>query len=218
MNQPQNPLHAIANEGNPAPAFSLPKYRTAQEMLAAEVKAIGETIFNQELQAPRFRYPEARFRKYFAPFFLGVYEAPKEMGILTLWLAETGAGSQHTEVDIVDTNGNVLFVIPPLLNTNGLSIEANANAEIRFNGLNNIHKAESLNNPAQATVNFFNGVSEKLSTLFNSYSVDPSYAEKWKKIYEFYGVPYGGQKNDAPSPNEGNTKGIWDNVEEPDFG
>lgn len=217
MTQPQNPLQAIAQEGNPNTGFALPTYRSAQEMLAAEVKAIGETIFNQELQSPRFRYPEARFRKYFAPFFLGVYEAPKEMGILTLWLSETGAGSQHTEVDIVDSNGNVLFVIPPLLNTSGLSIEANANAEVRFNGLNNIHKAESLNNPVQATVNFFNGVSEKLSTLFNSYSVDPSYAEKWKKIYEFYGVPYGNQQTTAAS-NTDKPKGIWENVEEPDFG
>jgi hypothetical protein len=74
-----------------------------------------------------------------------------------------------------------------------------------------------LNNPVQATVNFFNGVSEKLSTLFNSYSVDPSYAEKWKKIYEFYGVPYGNQQTTTAS-NTDKPKGIWENVEEPDFG
>ena len=165
---------------------AMPTYNNTGELLASELHALMPLLQNNILQDHRRSYPETKFKQYFAPFFLGVYEVPPQYNLLTMWVSEIG--SQHVEVDVIDPVGNILFTVPPILNTNGINIGINAVHPHRFKNLENLHQAESHNNPSGATVDYYNGVAHKLGSLFEGFSADPSHTDKWLKIYAFYNI------------------------------
>lgn len=204
----------------PADNPIMPRYQNIQDMLLSEIRSIEGVIKENILTEPKRTYPLDRFTSYFAPFFLGVWEAPKNIDVQMLWISEVG--NQHTEITVVDETGKEVFVVPPLMNSGALSIKNNTFSRIRFNGLENQLNADKMNNPQGAHVEYFNSVGEKLSTLFENYSIDPTYKDKWRKIYEFYSVPIPGEEQKSqPSGTPSfptTTGGVWANAQEPDFG
>ena len=193
----------------------LPTYRNAGELLGAEIKTLLPMIQDAMFQGPRQVYPEVKFKQYFAPFFLGVFELPPQYNLLNLWVSEVG--SYHVEVDIIDNNGNVLFTVPPVFNTNGININSNATSPIRFNGLEVEYKAEAMNNPEGAIVQYYNGISHKLGSLFNGYSPDPGHIDKWLKIFAFYNVTPPSPENAriverTQQQSAGSNTGSWGDV------
>lgn len=198
---------------NPNQPSIIPLYNTAAEMMADEVKSLTNVIQNGIFQDPRQTYPEERFRKYFAPFFLGVYEVPADHNLLNLWVSEVG--SYMTEVDIVDPSGVTLFIVPPIYNTSGININYNATHPLRFNGLENIYKADAMNNPEAARVDYYNGISMKLGSMFKGFSPDPTHIDKWLKIFAYYNVtpPVPENARIVPVQQSANTttgkQGVW---------
>lgn len=65
--------------------------------------------------APRAQFPEALFVQWFIPLWAGEIE-PSEMMNTYTWINKV-AGDERTPVDIVDEQGEVLFTVPPLLDT-----------------------------------------------------------------------------------------------------
>ena len=121
------------------------------------------------------------------------------------------------DFEIVDNNGNVLFTVPPVFNTNGININSNATSPIRFNGLEVEYKAEAMNNPEGAIVQYYNGISHKLGSLFNGYSPDPGHIDKWLKIFAFYNVTPPSPENAriverTQQQSTGSNAGSWGDV------
>lgn len=165
----------------------LPKFENASDSILEEIREMPEKLSGAMFTSPHSQYPESKFRRYFAPYFLGLYDPPANVNMMMLWVGEVG--SYHLEVDIIDDNtGEILFSVPPIFNTDGLNINVNAQANIRFKGLEQVFNAEAMNNPQGAVVRFYNGISQKLNSLFNGYSADPNVMDKWLKIFEFYKV------------------------------
>ena len=86
--------------------------------------------------APRAQFPEALFVQWFIPLWAGEIE-PSEMMNTYTWINKV-AGDERTPVDIVDEHGEVLFTVPPLLDTSilekikpgGLTLEKVTLAEL----------------------------------------------------------------------------------------
>lgn len=181
----------------------LPVFEKPEDILKHEIQATMPILEKAMFTDNRVRYPESRFRHYFAPFFLGIFEVPPQYNLLMLWVSEIG--SYHVEVDVVDGQGNVLFVVPAILNTDGLNLSHNAQSRIRFNGLESVYKADQMNNPQGAILNYYNGIAKKLGSMFNGYSPDPNHIHKWLKIFEYYNVT---------PPSDGNVRIVEKKPEE----
>lgn len=162
-------------------------YEDEVALMALEIKAIAPSLQKYVLNEERITYPQVKFEKYFAPFFLGIYEAPPNYNMEDMWDAETNGG-RSSDVDIVNDQGKVLFTVPAIRSLSVLSIKENGTNPIRFNSLENVQKGEALNTPVKARVDYINGVSAKLGTLFNEYQGNDLQVEKWIRIFEFYNV------------------------------
>lgn len=167
--------------------FEIPEINSPEELIKSEidfiVKNSGKKLLEEEGNS---RYPLEKFNRYFAPFFLAIYEAPENVDILSLWINEVG--SAIVDVDIFNEKNEIVFTVPAVFNNKQLNIEENAKDNIRFNNLENVRSAEGRNNQRVADVQYFNGVGKKLSKLFYGFKPDPSHAEKWLKIYEYYNL------------------------------
>lgn len=175
-----------APKTNPRPAFAMPEYKSASAMMMEEIKAVMPLIEDTNFRAPRVTYPEERFKKYFAPFFLGVFEVPEGENIQMLWVSEVG--SMHTDVDIVDHNGKTLFVVPALMNLEGINLKVTGTSRVRFASINQQYEENSRNFPEKARTDYFRNIGRKLSTAFQDINTDPNHVKKWLAIFTYYNV------------------------------
>ena len=207
--------------------LGMPEFKNASEMMMSEIQALMPVIQNESFRAPRVQYPEERFKKYFAPFFLGVFEVPANENIQMLWVSEVG--SLHMEVDIVDPAGNVLFVVPPFINLEGINLHATGMAKVRFATINQVFEEDSRNYPEKARTDYYQGLSRKLSSAFKDIQTDPVNVNKWLKIFEYYGVvpPSSDQYKVVPNGNASvpgtsaaqasGSQADWSNIGQLDF-
>lgn len=70
--------------------------------------------------ATRVRFPINLFNDYFAPYFFGQKPISEQSDIFATWIGI--AGSPTSEVDVIDTTGNIVFTVPPLFNTDVIDI------------------------------------------------------------------------------------------------
>lgn len=68
----------------------------------------------------KVKFPIELFNNYFAPYFFGQIPINEQSDIFSTWIGI--AGSPTSEVDIVDTLGNIVFTVPPLYNTDVIDI------------------------------------------------------------------------------------------------
>lgn len=166
--------------------LAMPEFKNAAEIMRHEIQALMPFIQDSSFQAPRVAYPESRFRAYFAPFFLGVYEVPQGENIQMLWVSEVG--SLHTEVDVVDGGGNILFVVPPLMNLEGVNLKVAGSSRVRYASINQVYDENARNFPEKARVEYLKGLGQKLGTSFRGIQTDPAHVHKWLKIFQYYNV------------------------------
>lgn len=164
----------------------LPNFSNTFSILESEIGRAVNVLKNDNFLNPRVKYPEEKFKKYFAPFFLGIFEPPQGENIQALWAQETG--SLQNEVEVVDRQGNTLFVVPPMLNTNTIDLASTTASGLRFSAINQIFEEDSRNFPEKARLEYFQNLSSKLSVIHNSIHKDTSHIELWIKIFKFYNI------------------------------
>lgn len=199
-----------------------PNFGDLTAIMLDEVNSLTNVMQKQMLHAPLQRYPEDKFFKYFLPYFLGLAPVPPDQNLYTVWAAETG--SIHSEVEIYDVNNPsvTLFVVPPLMNTDGIDLANAPNKHIRFNHLHVEYENEARNFPQIASQNYYAGIGHKLMSTFAINKQVPDALNKWIAIYQYYNIPLPGQEQQngnqpvqtqqSVSPNNG-----WGNVGELDF-
>lgn len=173
-------------EENLKDEFKMPEFKSSADMMISEVHALLSIIKEDSFRSPKPRYPETRFRQYFAPFFIGGLEVPEGENIQALWAGEVG--TLHTEVEITDPQGNVLFTVPPLMNLETIDLRTTGVSRVRFASINQVFEEDSRNFPEKARVDYYQSIGQKLSTVFKGIAPDPEHAEKWLKIFSFYNV------------------------------
>lgn len=96
--------------------------RFANQQRDAAASAIGDAHAILVAGNPRPRIVEESFKYWFLPYFSGDQNAPQLQGrnVVADWIGV--AGTAMSEVDVVDAQGNVLFAVPALFDTNMLEI------------------------------------------------------------------------------------------------
>ena len=177
---------------NPSPDFSA--------SIRHEVDAM-EALLKKEVLGVRPKYPESMFRHYFAGYFLGLNPVPENQNLHAAWASQVG--SIHIEVEVVsDTDPNhVLFIVPPLVSTDGLDLaEAARRIPTRYNEINNRHEEAARNSPVMGRQQFERNIAEKLQLTFSlNRSLKDHYA-KWASVFNYYNVPipHANQNNGEP--------------------
>lgn len=89
------------------------------EAIAEDNDRVGQKVFHGLLESvPVNNLPEQIFKNYFLPNFLGLSQVPNQQWMLE-WVSI--AGTPMSEVCIIDdVTGQPLFMVPPILNSNGL--------------------------------------------------------------------------------------------------
>ncbi len=140
------------------------------------------TILNE-----RVKYPEPKFTHFFAPIFLGFQQPAQGQNVYSAWQSEVG--SLHIEVDVVDVAGNVLFTVPPLMDTSSINLQqAEVASPTRFNQIKNNHDQEAQNFSEIATQRFYESLAQKLQNIFSFNKMNSSSLQKWLLVFQHYNV------------------------------
>jgi len=144
-------------------------------------------FFYEELVTKKYNatIPEPIFKNSFLPFFSG--QDTTDNTVLSTWVGI--AGTAMNEVDVIDDiTGNVLFTVPPILDTGIIKIDPiNNNSS---SSLSEIISDYEIRSSAMAIVGE-RFLADALDSKFNV-SVEPKInthnADRWKSIMEYYGI------------------------------
>ena len=130
--------------------------------------------------------PESFFKEHFLPFFSGVIPVNNKNKMLTYWIGI--AGTPTNEVDIVDDNtGELLFTVPPVVNTTSLNVKASVRGESYWSMLD--HHSLLSNNAPHLADSFLNKALEsKINADGDVVSNIEVASDKWNIIFKRYGI------------------------------
>lgn len=165
-----------------------------KEMFNEELRQATETSSRGLIDGfERNKLLEPLFRQYFLPFFTNSVVPSPDNSAYAYWVGV--AGSPTSEVDVIDESGKILFTVPALLNTNSLEVLQSRHRGPSVKDLY-LEYAQMSQGLAPVATNAWNrGLYDKMQDIITS--DNPSYQsdrEKWKKIYDYYGLT---PKNDT---------------------
>ena len=144
---------------------------------AAAQTEIDEVM--SEIQAEEnVKVPEHVFREIFLPVFSGQLKEDKDF--IAHWIGLVG--SPVSAADVVDPQGNVLFEVPPIYETNRLSTDRHGP---RYESFLIEYSEQSKLHPALGQKIFVESSAEKLETAFADKTPN---VEGWRKVFKYYGM------------------------------
>lgn len=178
--------------------------------LRARVNAVGLKVIQQheefiatlmpDADPERSRYPESEFRKHWLPIISG--EAVKNLrpGYTAEDLANDThrywsqiAGGVSREVEVIDSNGEVAFIVPALADTSALNI-AQSRTEPGLKILQDEVLKDVQGRPDVADARMINGLERKIAHMTSAGTGDRKRTiERINKMHEYYGL-----KTDKP--------------------
>lgn len=162
------------------------KTETADAILKDMAKK-GDDYFDQIVVEPNKeikRLPESTFVKHFLPYFCGEQQidgAPNTMG---LWIGIAGAIT--SKVDIIDTNGDVLFTVPPMNDTTIFDVSNLKNAQGFKNIIQN-YQLYANQTPASGQNYLARTLDARLEKLKAESETFLENEATWVKIFQRYG-------------------------------
>lgn len=130
------------------------------------------------------KLPEDIFVKVFLPFFSGEETLDSNPDILVRWISI--AGNPSKEVQIVDNNSDVIFIVPALMDTSCIDFKNNGKGQALANILANyeLHKGQL---PVIGQ-NYLNGtIDNRLKTLIKNSESLSTNEKRWNDIFIRYG-------------------------------
>jgi hypothetical protein len=133
------------------------------------------------------KLPEDIFRNVFLPYFTGQQTENIE-NVTTQWVGI--AGSAMSKVDIIDTQGNVLFTVPELMNTSGLDVIKRRAGDSLEDRTSTYH-SHALTSPALARNYLQQGLDGKLNQMVSVEKAKGAFKDRsneWNKVFSYYGL------------------------------
>lgn len=158
------------------------KAATSPELtrLAHSIVDIAEEI--STTTTPKATVPEIIFVTYFLPFFRNFNKATDTKSPLLYKWIELST-SPYKEVDVVDMANNVLYTVPPIYRSEGVSPEKIK--DVPFNKVMHKHKAISAVVPEQGT-NYLNAEMSKLPKFVTPAEQVTDDKQRWIAIFKRY--------------------------------
>lgn len=152
-----------------------------------------EELFEDNIRLDNFlkneitnrKLPERLFVSDFLPYFCGELDLSSNPKLLDMWY--TISGGQTNEVDVVDIDGSVLFVVPALLNTKVINPRTNR-GDLSFADIITLSKLKSNITPIAGENALTQGLEIKVEQMREHKSTSFSENEnKWNFIFQKYG-------------------------------
>lgn len=162
-----------------------PQQLTAQ-IVSNEMKSVMEMVDNSfnslVLQNDHAKLPEDVFRHHFLPFFTG--EVPKDRNCIAEWIGI--AGTPTSKVDVVSPAGDVLFTVPPVLDSSIVNLGQVGGKRIKDLVIEyNLH-TEGLPGAASAFAN--NVIVPHMQKIVPGHSDETEASKDWNKVFDYYGL------------------------------
>lgn len=139
--------------------------------------------FSELIEEPMKKVPEVVFREIFLPYFLGEKKSTNDTNAIAHWIGLVGGPSEPAEV--VDIQGNTVFVVPGLFDTARVNIDSKSAAQdkLSFEAIFKIATEESRVHPMAGIHYMAQKLDEKLKTHIKEPSKAP---HSWQPILEYY--------------------------------
>lgn len=144
-----------------------------------------EFIFNSLVNnVERSKLPENIFVSYFLPFFAGKLLNSDSNKIISEWVGI--AGTPMAEVDIIDPSGQVLYTVPPLMDTS--SINVTTGERKRLGSIMSEYELKSNHIPVVGERFLESALNNKQNEILNVPNIDQQNASRWTMIFQKYGI------------------------------
>lgn len=169
-------------------------------VLARQIESI-QTDLKSVTSGDRARFPERYFVGIFLPYFAGDAQPAYPQADMGMWISRV-AGSPFAEVDIVNEQGEVIYVIPPMLDRAALDSRPAGDRSVPLEHV--IKTAEQLHrmSPLQGE----NYITQKLTEhalVMRAPSNVLRNLETWNRIFQANGRPVLVPLEDSPAAAAG---------------
>lgn len=166
------------------------KVRQTEEMLrqraidqaSDQINNIHNRLVVEKINA---KLPEEIFVNYFLPYFSGLVPITKGSDVIANWIGISGTAM--AEVDVIDVNGNTLFTVPALFDTDIINITKYAKGE----SLEDIYSKHNLymnNLPVIANKKLNDDLFIKSESVIKSSSNYDDNTIRWSNIFKRYNL------------------------------
>ena len=166
----------------------------------SSVDKVQETVVNGQLKAvmnvvdssydalvanePHNKIPEPIFVAHFLPYFTGKKVEDPARNPMAEWIGV--AGSATSKVDVIDDAGEVLFTVPPMMDSTIINL--NQTGGKRLNDLVTDYQLHRESLPG-AAANFYNReFNNKLKQIVPGHVDETQASKQWRSIFDRYNV------------------------------
>lgn len=155
-------------------------FKKMKEDKIKEIEVMGTTLFDELItKAQVATLPEYVFTGYFLPRFIGKETSPNWV---SEWIAI--AGTPTSSVDIIDNIGEVLFRVPPIIDTSAIRFNETGS---NMSSIMSIYQQQSNNLPMLGTRYLMGALHDKGKELVENDNID-MYRQQWSFILNRYGI------------------------------
>lgn len=129
------------------------------------------------------KIPENLFSNYFLKALAGLEDSPEKIELFY-----RGAGGYNQPVNVVDTQGNILFQVPALASTSQINPLPENDTAPTFTSIMNAAELLKHRSPLQAKEYMKGFLYKRLVDAHKKGHKSSSLEEQWKKIFERYGI------------------------------
>ena len=163
-------------------------YKAQAELLRQSLTEATQSVFEAHSilveNVEKTKVPEPIFVDHFLPFFSGEHVDPRE-NRLSEWIAI--AGSPMASVDVVDQNNNTVVTIPPVMNSDVISVTSSKMKPISTTFMQ--YDLEKTISPTGSSIALHNSLVERASGVISADSVTQNTVkEAWDNVFRHYGV------------------------------
>lgn len=163
-------------------------YKAQAELLRQSLTEATQSVFEAHgilvENVEKTKIPEPIFVDHFLPFFSGEHVDPRE-NRLSEWIAI--AGSPMASVDVVDQNNNTVVTIPPVMNSDVISVTSSKMKPISTTFMQ--YDLEKTISPTGSSITLHNSLVERASGVISADSVTQNTVkEAWDNVFKHYGV------------------------------
>jgi hypothetical protein len=159
---------------------------------------MGESLYDSLVRSKQNAVlPEQIFVEYFLPYFSHQIPLTKDDDVIAKWIAI--AGSPVGEVDIIGNANNVLFTVPPYMNTNTIN-PVRQNNSISILSHKTRHDMRKINLPQVAEVEFDRALVSKTNEFTVTSETTTTISKRWSDIMARYGLISTTEEHQAPVP------------------
>ncbi len=131
------------------------------------------------------KLPEPIFKEHFLPFFTGQKSTTENPNVMQEWVSV--AGSAMAKVDIINQDGETIFTVPPIYDSNIIKTAKDKLSQ-SFSDIYAQYNMHSNNLPMAGEKYLAEAFSEKIPTLLKPSETSSENQQGWEKIFQHYGL------------------------------